>query len=157
MKYFLAFFAAVLVVACFGIALVGDTPAATADEVGAEMVAGRAYYYPSAYSTTSDTITDAENDTLTVPANLISPWGVKLSADVANLSGTTAMKIYIQGSTDLTTAKDWYTIDSVTVSGAGVYSWEDDRVNDVAHRFIIDGSGTQSSTYDVRAVYKTAQ
>lgn len=154
MKYFASIFAFLLIVACFGVALIGDTPTATAEEVGADMAAARAYYYPSAYTSTSDTITNAENDTLTVSANLVSPWGVKLVAVVANLSGTTAMNIIVQGSLDLTTSKTWYPIDTVAVAGAGTYTWEDSYVPEVAHRFIIDGSGAQSSTYAVRAVYK---
>lgn len=157
MKYFAIIFAVLLIVTGFSVALTGDNAKTAAEDAGADMAAARAYYYPSAYSTVFDTITNAENDTLTVPANLLSPWGVKFVADVANVSDTTAISIIVQGSMDLTTTKTWFPIDTVAVAGAGVYTWEDSYVPEVAHRFILDGSGTQSSTYSVRAVYKTPE
>ena len=107
----------------------------------------------------SGTITNAGNDTLSVPVTLSSLWTYNYVLNAAQTSGTTAIIAIVQEN-NATSGAVWYESGRDTLAGAGTI-----RVNtaDIGthvlgsrQRVILDGSGTQVSPYTVTATYKKA-
>ena len=109
-------------------------------------------YYRKAF--TKDTITNAANDTLAVPVNLLSLYTYDYTLVKTNISGTTALKLYLQESNLTSGNTDWLTIDSSVVSTTTTGRIKGTDVFGVRHRLIVDGSGTQSSSYNLQATLK---
>lgn len=102
-------------------------------------------YY--AYSVT-DTITDAENDTLTIPTRLVSKWTGLYHIAVTSLSGTVSVLNTVQESASYGST-DWVQVDSVSNTAAGTKRMDQDIIYGPRQRIILDGSGTQSTRYTV--------
>lgn len=113
------------------------------------------YIYPAgATSYVSDTITDAENDTLYLGANLISRWSYNWHINTTQLSGTENIIAIVQetnnASASQSTPTDWIEVarDTFTANEDGRITGE--TVYGIKQRLILDGSGTQSTTYSVK-------
>jgi hypothetical protein len=119
------------------------------------------------YSPSADTITNTENDTLTVPTALASLWSYQNVVDCTRLSGTLAL-IYILEENNSRTGGVWYEVERDTITNAataqgrlhgneGAANTTLGWVNGMRQRVIIDGSGTQSVRYTHKATYKRHQ
>jgi len=113
------------------------------------------YIYPtSATGYTSDTITNAENDTLNLGANLISRWSYCWHINTTQLSGTESIIAIVQetnnASSSQTTPTDWLEVDRDTLTANEDLRITGEIVYGVKQRLILDGSGTQSSKYSVK-------
>jgi len=142
-----------VVLAFLACALFSFTETAPAES---ELVAASPVYE---YTFTADTITDAENDTLTVSPYLISNWKYNWTARVNQESGTKSV-IFILEESNERTGDSWYEVERDTASGSGETitrlfgSGLSGRVAGVRQRVVLDGSGTQSSTYTVKVTLK---
>jgi hypothetical protein len=129
----------------------------TLDE--AEDIAGRNWYY----ATTSDTITDAENDTIVTNFGFYTQWTYNITLEATQLSGTTSIIAILQEQNPYNTAEnDWYEVERDTISATGIirlYGGSNDLANVKGRRqrVILDGGGTQSSTYTLDTNYKRRQ
>jgi hypothetical protein len=99
----------------------------------------------------SGTITNAGNDTLTVPVTLSSLWTYNYVVDAASTSGTRLIVTILQES-NANTGNIWYEVERDTVSagtrlkrlhGLNVGQY----VKGQRQRLILDGVGTQVSPY----------
>lgn len=121
-----------------------------------EFVAGSSIYENTF---TADTITDAENDTLAISPALISNWFYNWTLRVTQATGTKNVIFILQESNERS-GDSWYEVERDTATGSGetivrLYgSGLSGRVSGVRQRVILDGSGTQSSTYVVKATLK---
>jgi len=109
-----------------------------------------------AYDWTSDTITDAGNDTLTIGELQTSKWTGAIHCTGTQLSGTQLVDVRLQGSAfAVPAAADWVQVANDTLNGAAeslrIQAGTLDLLN---YRIIMDGTGTQSSTYKCRFLLK---
>jgi len=105
--------------------------------------------------TISDTITNAESDTILLPVILSSPWSYNWTIASTQLSGTQSLAVKVQESSSKTST-DWLDLSgNITASGAAytgrivgalIYGYR--------QRLVITGSGTQSTVYTLRFVAK---
>jgi len=103
---------------------------------------------------TSDTLTNAENDTITLSSLLSSKWTHCIQLSTTSLSGTRSAKVYLQ-ETNTRAGGDWITVDSTSATSASVAAVrKTGETYGLRHRYIIDASGTQSTKYTFQAVYK---
>lgn len=118
---------------------------------------------------TKDTITDAGNDTLYLPSSMrpvISNFIHGLSVTRTNISGTTNLAVKIEestyrysGTTPPTAgwATSLNTAAAAAATAATTATTEEIRLPDshaLSYRVIIDGTGTQSSSYVIRWILK---
>lgn len=122
---------------------------------------GKTFYE---YTWTKDTITNAANDTLTIPstqaiAQMYSDFEYSYTITRTNISGTTALALKIEqndypiGSSNAAASGAWVTL----ASGAATTATAEKLAGDCTTmrlRYIVDGSGTQSSSYTLRAIFK---
>lgn len=122
---------------------------------------GKTFYE---YTWTKDTITNAANDTLTIPstqaiAQMYSDFEYSYTITRTQLSGTTALALKIEqndypiGSTNAAASGAWVTL----ASGAATTATAEKLAGDCTTmrlRYIVDGSGTQSSSYTLRVIFK---
>jgi hypothetical protein len=100
----------------------------------------------------ADTITDAANDTLLIPTALVSLWSYNYVITAANVSGTTNIIAILQEN-NARTGTVWYEVERDTLAAAGTKRLHGGAINalgyvkGVRQRLILDGSGTQVSTY----------
>lgn len=101
-------------------------------------------------SWTLDTITNAENDTLTLGEVLASPYQYSYQIRLANISGTRSIKFYLE-QTSGTGSTRWMKVDSAVTSGSTIndYLMKNAETWGNKHRIIVDGTGTQSVSYKV--------
>ena len=131
-----------------------------------------AFYAPGTsytYAYTLDTITNAANDTLYIPANYreqLSDFQVCVSVTRTNISGTTNIAVKVEetawpysGSTAPTLG--WASALNVAGSAAATAATTATTENiTIPHiygrnlRIIVDGTGTQSSSYRIRWLMK---
>jgi hypothetical protein len=130
----------------------------TDNETLTERLVGSAanyYLYPSsATGFTSDTITNAENDTLNLGSNLVSRWSYNWHINSTQLSGTESIIAIVQetnnASSSQTTPTDWIEVARDTLTANEDLRITGEVVYGIKQRLILDGSGTQSSTYSVK-------
>ncbi len=103
---------------------------------------------------TADTITDAENDTLSLPYNLFSSFTSLYQMTRTNLSGTTNVAVTLQQSALTSGNTDWITVGTTSGTGATAEALTLNPTYGVRYRLIFDGTGTQSSRYTLTAVLK---
>jgi hypothetical protein len=101
----------------------------------------------------SDTITNTENDTIDIPARLVSDWSGGWHVQATSLSGTVALANTVEESLSYN-GTDWVSVDTINHVAAGTRRMEQDRVYGFRQRIVIDGSGTQSTRYTVYFVAK---
>lgn len=134
----------------------------TDNETLTERLVGSAanyYMYPStATGFTTDTITDAENDTLYLGSNLISRWSYNWHINTTQLSGTESIIAIVQetnnASSSQSTPTDWIEVDRDTLTANEDLRITGDIIYGIKQRLILDGSGTQSTRYLVKFVAK---
>lgn len=105
---------------------------------------------------TADTITDTENDTLIVIPQILSLYTYNAHFTVARLSGTGALKVYVQQSNVTSGTTDWVSIDSITATSAAAATYIADGTEFLGRRcrFIVDGGATQSTRYTLSYTFK---
>lgn len=108
---------------------------------------------------TADTITNAENDTINMPAQFLDAWVPNAFLETTQLSGTQAINLIIQENSKLTGTTGWVSVDTVALSGSSdvdrlSYPAAPYWVRGLRMRIIIDGSGTQSTRYTGRVIAK---
>lgn len=111
------------------------------------------------YEFTADTITNAENDTIAIPAQFLDAWVPVAFLETTQLSGTQAINLIIQESSTLTGTTNWISVDTIALSGSAdldrlPYPSAPYWIRGLRARVIIDGSGTQSTRYTGRFVAK---
>ena len=104
------------------------------------------------YSIT-DTITNAEIDTITIPVGLLSPWSGYWSIVATNLSGTTYILPTVRQAASSTDYTSVATLDTLNVNGM-VQANEDDKIGGTKYRLVLTGVGTQSTRYTAYFVAK---
>ena len=92
-------------------------------------------------------ISNAENDTLSFPYVMESPYQYAFQFRFATSAGTRAGKIYLE-QVLANSATNWMKVDSTSLS-AGVTDYLLRSANSygLKYRVIVDGSGTQTTTY----------
>lgn len=109
----------------------------------------------SLYKTyTLDTLANAANDTLAVPWTLSSQYQYCFQFKITNISGTSAIKAYLE-QTNYAGSTEWTKVDSVTLAadpGSGIMKGANVWGN--KYRLVVDGSGTQSTSYRASALIK---
>lgn len=108
---------------------------------------------------TADTITNAENDTISIPAQFLDAWVPVAFLETTQLSGTQAINLIIQESSKTTGTTTWVSVDTIALSGSAdadrlSYPAAPYWVRGLRMRIIIDGSGTQSTRYTGRVIAK---
>lgn len=107
----------------------------------------------------SGTITNAGNDTLSIPVTLSSLWTYNYVINAAQTSGTTAIIAIVQEN-NATSGAIWYESQRDTLAGAGtlrLYTQDiGTHVLGSRQRVILDGSGTQVSPYTATGTFKMA-
>ena len=118
---------------------------------------------------TKDTIANAANDTLYLPSRLrpvLNDYQVSVSVTRTNISGTTNLAVKVEGSnyaysgSTPPTAGWAATLNSANAAAAAAAttatteSFFIPHTYDINYRTIIDGTGTQSSSYVIRWVLK---
>lgn len=98
---------------------------------------------------TLDTITNAANDTLTVPFTMQSRYTGALQITRTNISGTTNLAVSIQASVTNSTSTDvtWVTVATTSATTATAELLTLAETYGQRYRIIVDGTGTQSSSY----------
>lgn len=124
-------------------------------------------YY--AYTWTKDTITDAANDTLYLPSNMrpvLSNFTGCVSVTRTNISGTTNLAVKLEETTypysgSTKPSAGWASAlkvgGSAAATAATTATTENLAIPDLYgmnYRIIIDGTGTQSSSYVIRLLLK---
>jgi len=102
----------------------------------------------------TDTISNAEIDTVTFPVNFISLYTALLTVPRTQLSGTANTTIYIDESALTSGLTDWKVIDTLSGTGATVASFTQDELRGLRYRVRIAGTGTQSLRYTLNFVGK---
>jgi hypothetical protein len=103
----------------------------------------------------SDTITDAEADTITLSPNLFSFWKYNYVVEGDQISGTIVLYVKVQERNAINSSI-WYEIESDSItSDLGVKQLFGDNYG-LNQRVIITGTGTQSSKYTLQTVLKKA-
>lgn len=105
------------------------------------------------YTFTADTITDTENDTLTLPYNVFSSYSSLYQFTRTNLSGTTDVTVTVEQSA-LVSGSDWVVVATSSGSGATNEGLVINPTAGLRYRVILDGDGTQSTRYTCEAVLK---
>lgn len=126
----------------------------TTDEIGVVTTT----YAPSGTFTKaypSGSIVNAENDTITIPETLASAYQYSYQIRVTPVSGTKDIEARLEQIGAIGSTR-WMPVDSVTFSGTGIINLVLKNANTwgVKHRLILDGTGTQSQTYNVDATLK---
>lgn len=109
-----------------------------------------------AYDWSLDTIADAANDTLTIGDLQTSKWNGAIHCIGTQISGTQLLDVRLQGSAFASPgASEWVAIANDTLNGAAeslrIQAGTLDLLN---YRIIVDGTGTQSSSYKCRFLLK---
>lgn len=101
------------------------------------------------YTFTKDTITNAANDTLTVPWVLQSRYTGALQITRTSISGTANIAVSIQTSVTSSSSTDvtWVTVATTSATTATAELLTLAETYGQRYRIIVDGTGTQSTSY----------
>lgn len=132
----------------------GPEPASGGGDSGMGLeVANAAVSYYAA--TETDTITNTEIDTFLVDGQFRSKWDYNYSVHGDQLSGTIALNVILQETNDPDGSANWYEVQRDTVNADEEVVWlSSGSVDGLRQRVIVDGDGTQSAKYYIRAVFK---
>lgn len=118
-----------------------------------EPMATGGYY---AKSITQDTLTNAEKDTIAIPTNILSLYTYDFQPVVTQLSGTAAVKVYLDQSAKSSGNTDWFCIDSsaslTNAAPRGILDGTD--LLGYRYRLRFSGTGTQSTVYNCSYILK---
>ncbi len=110
------------------------------------------------YTWTKDTISNANNDTLYLPARLsplLSDFQVCYSIIRTSISGTANIAVKVEESAYSSgTVTDWVSKATTAATTATAEHLVLSHVPGMRQRIVIDGTGTQSTSYVVRGVLK---
>jgi len=126
-----------------------NTAESNSDAIEGPTPAGSAYRYPL-----TDTITNAEIDTITLPVNFISLYTGLFTAQRINLSGTTNVSMFLDESNFTSGTNNWYTLNTVVGTGATVAIATESELRGLRYRIRLVGSGTQSTRYVLNVTAK---
>jgi hypothetical protein len=122
--------------------------------VGLLFFAGKPDYEPMASNLLTktwalDTITNAANDTLLMPWTMQNRYTGALQITRTNISGTTNLAITVQTNVASTSSTDetWNTVLTSAGTGATAELLTLEETYGQQYRIIVDGTGTQSSSY----------
>jgi hypothetical protein len=122
--------------------------------VGLLFFAGKPDYEPMASNLLTktwalDTITNAANDTLLMPWTMQNRYTGALQITRTNISGTTNLAITVQTNVASTSSTDatWITVLTSSGTGATAELLTLEETYGQQYRIIVDGTGTQSSSY----------
>lgn len=137
-------------------ALIAESPEASAWLDGQSAISYEQPKKAVTFDYRVDTITNAEKDTLLLPATFLSRFSYLITVYRTSLSGTHNVKIYLDESnaTAATDNNHWRTIDSTSTTTATLGVLDGDEVYGRRHRIRVSGTGTQSSAYTIRSTYK---
>lgn len=109
-------------------------------------------YYHKEY--TLDTITNAANDTLMLPVTLYSPFEGVFQVVRTSISGTANIALKIEQSNAVSGNTDWVSVSTGSGTGATTEALQLTSMNGLRYRIILDGTGTQSTSYRVHVTLK---
>lgn len=109
-------------------------------------------YYHKEYSL--DTLTNAANDTLTLPVTLLSPFEGVFQIVRTSISGTANVALKVEQSNTLTGNTDWVSVSTGSGTGATTEALQLTSMNGLRYRVILDGTGTQSTSYRCHVTLK---
>jgi hypothetical protein len=112
--------------------------------------AGGSLYRPAVIS---GAILNTENDTIVLP-NFASNYQFEAATLRTSVSGTHNVKMYLQEAVHPTGTTTWRNIDSTSTTTATLAFIRQPVTYGYRHRLILDGTGTQSSTYTVAIIAK---
>jgi len=104
-----------------------------------------------------DTIINALNDTLPFTPILASAYQYCFQIAMTNISGTRNVRIYLE-QTAVTGSNRFMKVDSaITTLGVPNYMMRGQNVWGNRYRIIVDGTGTQSTAYQIDAIVKRTE
>lgn len=101
-----------------------------------------------------DTIANAANDTLALGSNILSNYEWSYHITRTSISGTANIAVTVQSSGLTTGNDDWVTVATTSATTATNEILSGVSFYGVRHRLIVDGTGTQSSSYKITGVLK---
>jgi hypothetical protein len=107
------------------------------------------------YEFTLDTITNAANDTLLLPATDVQSnyeWSYFITR--TSISGTANIAVSVQASGVRSGNTDWVQVGVTSATTATNEMVSGTSFHGRRHRIIVDGTGTQSTSYKITAVLK---
>jgi len=107
-------------------------------------------FRPNIYEFSNDTIAQTANGTFAIPEQNKSRSGVGFQIRATQLSGTIGSSAIVQESF-WEDADYWYNRDTVAITAAGIYKWEDTTRAPWIRLYILADSTTQSGLYQVAA------
>ncbi len=165
MKNKLSFFIGALMVFAIGMAYAFDKPEAPkealtmevykTDESGAEVLDYNSSvkpYWHRPYSL--DTITNAANDTILLPVALYSAFEGVFQVVRTSISGTPNVAIKVEQSNIASGNTDWVSVATGSGTGATTEALQLTSMNGLRYRLILDGTGTQSTSYRAHITIK---
>lgn len=102
----------------------------------------------------TDTITNAEKDTLLLPVTFFSRYTYCVQGVRTSLSGTHNVKFVLQQANTTTGNTDWLSVDSTSTTSATIGLLQGAEMYGVRYRLLVNGSGTQSSRYVINFTMK---
>lgn len=134
-----------------GYITIGEASEAEKLELKAASFDGRSTYRPAVVT---DTITNAEKDTLAIAPNFLTNYQLSVNVVRTSLSGTYNVKMYLDESNLTTGTSDWHVIDSTSTTSATVGTIYRPLLYQVRYRVRLAGTGTQSSRYQMSITAK---
>lgn len=101
-----------------------------------------------------DTIANAANDTLALGSNILSNYEWSYHITRTSISGTANIAVTVQASGLTTGNDDWVTVATTSATTATNEILSGVSFYGVRHRLIVDGTGTQSTSYKITGVLK---
>lgn len=127
----------------------------------------RTYYNGSTSASSTDTLTNTEADTLTIPDYLLSDWEYNITLRATAATGTRSVITILEESNERsgTTSAYWYEVERDTAkSGTATLHLQGDhysvkaadvgKVRGVRQRVRLVGTGTQKTNYTLKFTYK---
>ena len=107
------------------------------------------------YEFSLDTIANAANDTLSLPASDVQSnyeWAYFITR--TSISGTANIAVTVQASGVRSGNTDWVNVGTTSATTASNEIISGTSFHGRRHRIIVDGTGTQSTSYKITAVLK---
>lgn len=109
-------------------------------------------YFYKAYSL--DTLANAANDTLTLSEKLLSNYEGVFQVVRTNISGTTNVALKVEQAVITSGNTDWVSVATGAGTGATTEALQLTSMLGTRYRIILDGTGTQSTSYRVHVMLK---
>lgn len=109
-----------------------------------------AYIYPAV----TDTLTNTEKDTITLPAKFKTNYILMASCPTTKLSGTQTVKMYLDEINTLTGTTGWRVIDSVTTADGTTVAIRQSNLYGLRYRLRMSSTATGVVRYTVNVTAK---